>query len=349
MVHNLDDVAKVFGDVLGGLMSCFYQTMRVVVPVGTVVKTRYPFMDSTVHIGDLPAEMEAIILAQLPVGSTVLLKGYDLTKKDSIAMECVVEANYDAADQLNGTAHILRFEVIELLDRFVAMKGYSKHRAHHAHHKYNNYEKELIADLDACKARIEAHKAQQYHVLWDILIKELITCQRALHSNEPVDYTAFTQHGECLGLLRGMSSTDSDGQGYQFSNGLQRELSDQLHYNVTHTQEKEPLLSQSRQESVLGPPLLQERQTQDYEPLFPVAAHPSDLSNPSNPFDDMYDATPALNSNSENSPIMMQSNTCLDESLANKIYQVIPAVIPADIPADISTNTFAPLVRHYNM
>jgi hypothetical protein len=341
MVHNLDDVAKVFGDVLGGLMSCFYQTMRVVVPVGTVVKTRYPFMDSTVHIGDLPAEMEAIILAQLPVGSTVLLKGYDLTKKDSIAMECVVEANYDAADQLNGTAHILRFEVIELLDRFVALKGHSKHRAHHAH----NYEKEFIADLDACKARIEAHKAQQYHVLWDILIKELVTCQRALHSNEPVDYTTFTQHGECLGLLRGMSSTDSDGQGYQFSNGLQRELSDQLHYNVTHTQEKEPLLSQSRQESVLGPPLLQARQTQDYEPLFPVAAHPSDLSNPSNPFDDMYDATPALNSNSENSPIMMRSNTCLDESIANKIYQVIPAVIPANI----STNTFAPLVRHYNM
>lgn len=338
MVHNLDDVAKVFGDILGGLMSCFYQQIRVVFPIGAVVKTRYPFMDSAVHIGDLPAEMEAIILAQLPVGSTILLKGFDIAANATIAMECVVESNDNATDQLNGMAHMLRFEVIELLDRFVALKG----RIHG--------QKEFIVDLDACKARIEVHKAQQYHVLWDILIKELVTCKKTLESTKSVNYAAFAQHGECLGLLRGMSSSDGDSQGYQFSNGLQRELSDQLHYTVSQAQERELLLPQSSQGSASGPPLLQARETQDSHNCLQYYSQV--------PFDDMYDDTPSLNC----PPMtLMRANTCAntcadtcidaceDESFANTLYQIIPAQQVSAADAADATNSFMPLVRQYSL
>jgi len=318
MVHNLDDVAKVFGDILGGLMSCFYQNMRVVFPVGTNVKTRYTFMDSTAHIGDLPAEMEAIILAQLPVGSTVLLKGYDLTTNSSISMECVVEMNVNETDQLNAAAHMLRFEVIELLEEFVSFKKNG----------------EFITKLDSCLSRISYHKQQQDHMLWDILIKELMSCKRALESNIPVNTNVFTQHGECLGLLRGMSSSD-DSLGFQFSNGLQRELSDQLHQAVKYAvipQEQEPLLNQSSQGEVSFPPLLQAQHTQDYQPQSP-------MQNAQDPFDAMYDLT-TLASVPSLSPPFDVRDVCdiRDESLANAIYQMIPDDTP-----------FTPLVRHYNM
>ena len=236
VVNNLEDVAKVLGDVLGSLMSCFYQQIHITFPTQSIVKTRYPLNNGIVLVGDLPAEMEAIILAEIPTGTKLMLKGFDLTVNERFQLECEVEFNDDPVEQINGVAHMLRFEVIELLDEFVTLK-----------YKTDvSKEMEFIAKLDACLAKISSQEKQD-HSLWPILRKELMMCKDFIANRITPNYNMFTQHGNCLGLMRGITSTSDDCPlAYNFSNGLQREMSDRLHETVS----SQPLLP-SQQESQL--------------------------------------------------------------------------------------------------
>ena len=120
VVNNLEDVAKVFGDVLGGLVSCVAQQVKVILPVGTEVKSRYATnrdgSNLEIIIGDMPAGMEAIFLARIPVTFTIQLQGYDIKNNTPFITYSIVVITDDTNLLLNGEAHYLRFEVMELLD-----------------------------------------------------------------------------------------------------------------------------------------------------------------------------------------------------------------------------------------
>jgi len=121
VVNNLEDVASVFGDILGGLISCSSQQVRVVLPVGTEVKSRYG--TNTVGdkveivIGDMPAGTEAAFLAKIPSGTIATLKGYDLMAHNTYEINSNVVTTTDALLQVNGEAHYIRFEVLALLEQ----------------------------------------------------------------------------------------------------------------------------------------------------------------------------------------------------------------------------------------
>jgi len=240
VVNNLEDVATVFGDILGGLISCASQQVRVVLPLGTEVKSRYG--TNTVGdkveivIGDMPAGTEAAFLARIPSGTVATLKGYDLMAHNTYEINSPVVTTEDAVLQINGEAHYIRFEVLALIEQsrgFMSYFGTPDGLAAH------------ILKINACIATITEYRREHEHSLWDILLEELNTCKGLLENRHlaAVDSPQImTQHAGYLGRMRGLpalSQTHSGGYGdpqngplppltRAFSNSAQRHISSEL-------------------------------------------------------------------------------------------------------------------------
>jgi uncharacterized protein YegL len=202
VVNNLEDVATVFGDILGGLVSCAAQQVRVILPTGTEVKSRYATHTSgdnmEIVIGDMPAGAEAAFLAKIPPGRPVTLKGYDLLAHEAFEMNTIVNTSGDETLQVNGEAHYLRFEVMALLEQSRGLMNYNTLAADVT---------SQIVKIDACIATITSHRAVHEHSLWDILLDELNACKRTLQNRNVYDVTTphiMTQHAGYLGRMRGL-------------------------------------------------------------------------------------------------------------------------------------------------
>lgn len=202
VVNNLEDVATVFGDILGGLVSCAAQQVRVTLPVGTEIKSRYATNavadQMEIVIGDMPAGSEAAFLAKIPVGRPVTLKGYDLVTHNAFEMNTTVTASEDETLQVNGEAHYLRFEVLALLEESRGLMTYSAAA---------DAVTSQIAKIDACIATITEHRTAHEHSLWDILLDELNVCKQGLQNRNHynIDTTQImTQHAGYLGRMRGL-------------------------------------------------------------------------------------------------------------------------------------------------
>lgn len=202
VVNNLEDVATVFGDILGGLVSCAAQQVRVLLPVGTEVRSRYATNtvgdQMEIVIGDMPAGAEAAFLAKIPAGLPVTLKGYDLVTHNTFEVNTTVGATTDSTLQVNGEAHYLRFEVMAILEQSRNLMNYRTPAADIA---------AQVTKIDACITTITAHRAEHEHSLWDILLDELNTCKRTLHHRNVYDNTTphiMTQHAGYLGRMRGL-------------------------------------------------------------------------------------------------------------------------------------------------
>jgi len=92
VVTNLEDVATVFGDILGGLVSVSAQKVEVQLPSGSTATTSYrtevdPAGITTVYVGDLYADGEVTILFKsAPSQGSLRVKGTDMTTLDPIDM-----------------------------------------------------------------------------------------------------------------------------------------------------------------------------------------------------------------------------------------------------------------------
>ena len=246
VVNNLEDVAAVFGDILGGLVSCTSQQVRIILPAGTEVKSRYASTTAgdklEITIGDMPAGTEAAFLAKIANGRPISVKGFNLQTHDSFEINTVVNTTDDETLQVNGEAHFLRFEVLALLEESRAlMSPYTPMAAANAQ----------IEKITACITKITDYSRDHAHSLWDILLTELNTCKNTLQNRHltAVDTPQImTQRGGYLGRMRGLpaalsqvpSATPGDPAdessptpagvplGRTFSNYAQRQISAQL-------------------------------------------------------------------------------------------------------------------------
>jgi Mg-chelatase subunit ChlD len=212
VVNNLEDVAAVFGDVLGALVSCSYQRLRIVLPGGTEVKTRYGVEriaandggSVEVIIGDLPAGMEAVVLARAAAGTQIGMKGFDLQIHSTFAMGCVV-TTVDAEEvQTAGEAHYLRFEVLELVEGVRALLA-------NVATTRERFEEEVVR-IDACITRITEHSTAHAHTLWDVLLEELRTCKTMIQTHRRGDRETTQVLGQrtmYLANMRGIAATCS--------------------------------------------------------------------------------------------------------------------------------------------
>ena len=205
VVNNLEDVATVFGDVLGGLTSCSFQQIRVVFPLKTTIKTRYAIEKMEDHmeviIGDLPAGMNAVFLANILPGAAVTLKGFTLANHYNFELSTRVQIANDVTLQTDGEAHYLRFNVLSLID---------ESRYYMNRHMSDAQVQEILIKLTLQMEIIEEYKKRNEHSLWDILLSELKQCKRCIVNRRhmpPDTPHVMSQHASTLGRLRGISAS----------------------------------------------------------------------------------------------------------------------------------------------
>ena len=243
VVNNIEDVACVFGDILGGLISCSVQQLRVILPLGTEVKSRYAknTANGTINIviGDLPAGMEAVFLAKIPIGTSVSIQGYDLHTHTTFEITTVVVSTDDVTLCVDSEAHYLRFEVLSLLDQSQRiLSSFSSKDTIDTH----------INKINALINKIKDYRVTTPHSLWDVLLEELENCNTSLNTPYNAWLTdtpnILTQHAGYLGLMRGLpglmrglpghTATDESSQlSRGFSNSIQRQISAGLASQVT--------------------------------------------------------------------------------------------------------------------
>ena len=227
IVNTLEDVATVFGNVLGGLISCSFQQVRLSLPRQTEIKSRYAtnLLDELeIMVGDLSAGMEAVLLAKIPLGHVLTVKAYDLKASQFVTVETTVSSSEDVTIQTDGEAHYLRFDVLALLDDIASGKQ-----------TYEHY----LGMVVACTHDIKVYREKHAHPLWELLLNELDRALKALKFPHMYHRNLTRQRGAYLGMMRGTSSQPADelpSNVYNiFSNGLQHTLSHELTREVTQS------------------------------------------------------------------------------------------------------------------
>lgn len=248
VVNNLDDVATVFGDVLGGLASCSFQQVRILLPAGCELKTRYAVRTdragTEVTIGDLPAGMSAVFLARIPANTVVTAKAFHLENMSTVEIGSRVVHLEDEEHCVNGEAHYLRFEVLALLDR---ARELLPPRPEIDGVDVEAEVNEVVGRIRALIMNITEYRQQHPHSLWDVLLDELRTAKRYLEQRRHARADTsriLSQHATFLGCMRGISASSADPNEAPahpvlqsvFSNQLQRGISSQLHEVVSASQ-----------------------------------------------------------------------------------------------------------------
>ena len=123
IVNNLEQVATVFGDVLGGLRTCLVQQARILVPVSVVQLTKFAERvtgeTKEIVVGDIIAGAEiTVVLEGLPSSSPeqVVLKGADITTGVPFTNMIVMDPLTPILQQ-QGLAAFLRSELANFVER----------------------------------------------------------------------------------------------------------------------------------------------------------------------------------------------------------------------------------------
>jgi Mg-chelatase subunit ChlD len=198
VVTNLEDVATVFGDILGGLVSVSAQKVEVQLPPGADAITSYrcvkdPGGITTVYVGDIYADGEVTILFKsAPSQGPIRIKGTDMTTLDP--MDTLMEPTRLQNIQDIPTSLIMaeyRQKVVTLLVQMRGARGL------------------LRTDAEALRQQIQEDDRIRSHPLKPILLedieKALELSQRGhMTQNETIE---MAQHSAYLGMGRGLRST----------------------------------------------------------------------------------------------------------------------------------------------
>lgn len=193
VVKNLEDVATVFGDILGGLASVSVQGVQVQLPPGAEANTAFPCQTdasgiTTVYVGDIYADSEITVLFKNhPSKGPLRIKGTDMRTLDRIDM--VVEPT----PFVPGIAPPLAIRMTEFCQR----TAYIIKRV--AHHKGND----MVTEIDALLTEIQNDTDIS---LKSMLIEDLERARDLVKSHyiDENDTIEMIQHSAFLSMTRGL-------------------------------------------------------------------------------------------------------------------------------------------------
>ena len=242
VVQNIEDVASVFGDILGSLVSCSLQQVTISIPEDVQQLTKYPETTGTsgskmIRIGDLQSHGDATVIMNVPettVVPSLTITGFDI--RASAFVNTVVEVAPSASDE------ILKHAVTTLLRAEVA-SAIEKVRLAVVARLPPDMVIPLREELKTLQNTIGTQNADGANLVLCMLSEEIEGCIRTL--NTPIrnseDYRNTTQvmsqHAAYVGLQRGIRNTstphgtdDPVDSPYNnlFSNRLQRNISSGL-------------------------------------------------------------------------------------------------------------------------
>ena len=199
VVKNLEDVATVFGDILGGLVSVAAQGVQIQLPPGAEADTSYRCEKdtagvTTIYIGDVYADSEITVLFRNnPAKGPLRIKGTDMATLDMID-EIVEPATFSPENPLHKTLRIteLRQRTAELLKIAANESG-----------------KDIETKIESLINQIEIDEAILDHPLRPLLLEDLQEAKKVASRRVPRDLhttTEMVQHAAYLGMSRGLRS-----------------------------------------------------------------------------------------------------------------------------------------------
>jgi hypothetical protein len=218
VVQTLEDVATVFGDILGSLVSCAFQQVSLKIPavVGSNFEqlSQYPVDTAEdgsriLRIGDIQDQGDmTIVVRGIPAGTEMSVSGYNI--RESRFMTTAL-TNLDAGDSsisadmiLHGKITQLRYNVVNLMERVqqTVMRTGADRSA-------------LFADIDRLRGIADEYMSRSGDLpIVGMLIEELEMCRRTL--NTPVRQLHATtqllsQRTSCIAYGRGVRNLSVSG------------------------------------------------------------------------------------------------------------------------------------------
>jgi Mg-chelatase subunit ChlD len=138
VVKNLEDVATVFGSVLGSMVSTTAQNVRVTLPEGFKLLSQNQTETNTegrtvIRVGDIQSEVSSVLLLEVPAetSASLTITGVDLLTHEPIAITQAILPPSDLSeeDKRNLDLAFLRLEIVNLMKEVQEGTGYG-HRTH---------------------------------------------------------------------------------------------------------------------------------------------------------------------------------------------------------------------------
>jgi Mg-chelatase subunit ChlD len=251
VVGSAEDVASVFGNILGGLVSISCQKIEVVLPPGSVAHTSYrcvsaPDGSTHISIGDLYAETEvSVLFKHAPTLGPIQISGVDMQSLNEIQMSVIPSLLSDASQvSLPLLMGLYRQRVSELLARV------------------SNREN-VLADLKSLLEELRADTRISGESLRDMLIHDLEHAVQILEHRDTMtqeETVLMAQQSAYIGMTRGMPSLGPEPQipilrrqrrrnafdsadqtmTSPFANGLQARYSEMMRTLVSQPNDEEP-------------------------------------------------------------------------------------------------------------
>lgn len=199
VVKDLEDVATVFGDILGGLVSVAAQGVQIQLPPGAEADTSYRCEKdaagvTTIYIGDVYAESEITVLFRNnPSKGPLRVKGTDMATLDPFD-EIIEPSAFSVDTPLHKTIRIteLRQRTAELLRAAANTSG-----------------PDISEKIEDLLRTIQMDEAILDHPLRPLLLEDLQEAKKIVTRVLPRDLhttTEMIQHSAFLGMSRGLRS-----------------------------------------------------------------------------------------------------------------------------------------------
>jgi hypothetical protein len=248
IVENLENVASVFGDILGGLVSCAYTRVVVEMPEGVTQLTKYPLDGNSIQIGDVLAGSDTtILLENCPVGKSIKIKGFNIKAGDFIEESVNVISTEDNEILRHGVITILRREIVELMEKIRTLV---------ASYSLSESRDEILREITRLEGVVQLNiTTGGEHPILSLLKEELEDCKLTVNTN--LNSHHLTEHATqilsqrvtMVNYGRGLRSMATPGRPHEnhlspavnvFSNSVQRNISGAVR---SATQATDPIVS----------------------------------------------------------------------------------------------------------
>lgn len=205
VVNTLEDVASVFGDILGGLVSVSAQKVEIELPVGAEARTSFVTKTdqagvARIYIGDVYADAEITVLFRSnPRQGPIRVTGVDMSTLNPI--DTLVQTNeYPGAitSDLRLVMAEYRYATQQLLERLRSMSGDTV---------------VLKRDIETLLAEIQQNDRVRADPLTPMLIEDLEAakthCEQGRRNMTQEAHTVLAQHSAYLGMARGLRAAAS--------------------------------------------------------------------------------------------------------------------------------------------
>jgi Mg-chelatase subunit ChlD len=197
VVKNLEDVATVFGDILGGLVSVSVQGVTVQLPPGAQANTSYRCEKdaagmTTIYVGDIYADSEIVILFKNKVSNgPIRIQATNMATLDRID-EVVEPTPFNSTIPLSLRVAELRQKVADIMKMVT-----------------NRYDSTITLAIESLITEIQTDDLMRDHPIRPMLLEDLESAKKIVGKKGRVtaqETVEMMQHSAFLGTAKGLRS-----------------------------------------------------------------------------------------------------------------------------------------------